>query len=87
MTYQKHSDNQNLWFVKPVSMNLKDLISRPKFEQASLDLTYSKHMTAIDGVQPDIAENVREMSFGPKEVAEDGRSPFSQTSAQERPGS
>lgn len=24
-------------------------------------MTYSKHLTAIDGVQPDIAENVREV--------------------------
>ena len=65
-------------------MNLKDLIARPKFEQATLDLTYSKHMTAIDGVQPDIAENVREMGYGPKECTEESRGPLSQASAQER---
>lgn len=26
-------------------------------------MTYTKHMVAIDGVQPDIAENVRELGF------------------------
>ena len=51
MSYLKTTtDNQNLWFPKPQCINLKDYISRPKFEQASLDLSYSKHMTAIDGV-------------------------------------
>lgn len=64
LQYQKiQSETQNLWFVKPQTINLKDYISRTKFEQASLDLTYSKHMTAIDGIQPDIAENVRDMGF------------------------
>ena len=38
-------------------------MSRPKFEQAALDMTYTKHLVAIDGVQPDIAENVREHGF------------------------
>ena len=31
------------------------------FDTAALDMTYSKHLTAIDGIQPDIAENVREV--------------------------
>lgn len=79
-------ENQNLWFTKPASINLKEFISRPKFEQASLDLTYSKHMTAIDGIQPDIAENVREMGFEAREPTEDC-DPASQASAQERQGS
>jgi hypothetical protein len=30
-------------------------------------MTYSKHLTAIDGMQPDIAENVREMTILPEE--------------------
>ena len=74
LQYQKiQSDTQNLWFVKPQTINLKDHISRTKFEQATLDLTYSKHLTAIDGIQPDIAENVREMGFEAIEMVSDER--------------
>ena len=51
IAYQKvTSDNQNLWFAKPTTINLKDFISKPKFDQAALDLTYTKHMIAIDGI-------------------------------------
>ena len=55
--------NNNLWHIKPQKINLKEFISRPKFEQAALDLTYTKHLVAIDGIQPDIAENVRELGI------------------------
>lgn len=34
-------------------------------------MTYSKHLTAIDGMQPDIAENVREMMIQPDTTADD----------------
>lgn len=36
---------------------------RPKFEDAALDVTFTKHLVAIDGIQPEIAENVRELGF------------------------
>jgi hypothetical protein len=55
--------NSNLWFLKPNKIDLKDFVTRPKFDQAALDLSFTKHMVAIDGVQPDIAENVREHGF------------------------
>jgi hypothetical protein len=34
-------------------------------------MTHSKHLTAIDGMQPDIAENVREMTILPEIDAND----------------
>ena len=62
--YQKIShENQNLWFIQPNKIDLKEYIQRPKFEEAALDLTYTKHLVAIDGFQPEIAENVRELGF------------------------
>lgn len=59
--YEKLShENQNLWLVRSQNIDLKSFVTQPKFEQAALDLNYSMHLTALDGIQPDIAENVRE---------------------------
>lgn len=46
--------------IRSQNIDLKSFVTHPKFESVALDLSYSMHMTAIDGVQPDIAENVRE---------------------------
>jgi len=62
--YQKVAhENQNLWFIKPTKLDLKEYVQRPKFETAALDLTFTKHLVALDGFQPEIAENVRELGF------------------------
>lgn len=57
------NENQGMWLVKPNTVDLKEFVAKPRFEQAALDLTYTKHLVAIDGVQPDTAENVREVGF------------------------
>jgi transcription initiation factor TFIID subunit 6 len=62
--YEKLShDNPNLWLTRSQNIDLKSFVIQPKFDQATLDLAYSMHLTALDGVQPDIAENVRETGF------------------------
>lgn len=58
-------ENQNLWFIKPTKIDLKEFVQRPKFESAALDLTYTKHLVAVDGLQPEVAENVRELGLEP----------------------
>jgi len=30
LNHEKHADNQNLWYIKPNVVNLKDLISKPR---------------------------------------------------------
>ena len=48
--YQKVThENQNLWFIQPTKIDLKEFAMRPKFEQAALDVTFTKHLVAIDG--------------------------------------
>jgi hypothetical protein len=61
-------ENQNLWLIRSSNIDLKNFVIQPKFEQAALNLTYSMHMTALDGVQPDIAENVRETGIDWKQT-------------------
>lgn len=51
-------------------MNLREFIAKPRFEYAALDLSYTQHLTALDGIQPDISENVREMGFEPADEAQ-----------------
>ena len=46
--YQK-VPHENLWFIQPQKIDLKEFVQRPKFEQAALDLTFTKHLVAIDG--------------------------------------
>ena len=52
-----------MWLIKPTKVDLKEFVAKPRFDQAALDLTFTKHLVAIDGVQPDIAENVREVGY------------------------
>ena len=74
--YQKIShENQNLWFIQPTKIDLKEYIQRPKFEEAALDLTYTKHLVAIDGFQPEIAENVRELGFEGNQMYDETMAP------------
>ena len=74
--YQKIShENQNLWFIQPNKIDLKEYIQRPKFEEAALDLTYTKHLVAIDGFQPEIAENVRELGFEGNQMYDETMAP------------
>ena len=56
-------DNQNLWFHKPEILNLREIVQKSGFDQTTLKLDYTKYYTAIDGNQPEIAENVREVVF------------------------
>ena len=65
--------HENLWFIKPTKIDLKEYAQRPKFSQAAVDLTYTKHLVAIDGFQPEIAENVRELGFEADEILDVGQ--------------
>jgi hypothetical protein len=58
-------------------LNIRELVQKPLFDQSSIKLSYSKYLTAVDGAQPEIAENVREinqddpvMQFPLKEVVQ-----------------
>ena len=55
------NENQNLWFYKPEVINLREFVQRPNFESAKVDIKLSKYLTAVDGHQPETAENVREV--------------------------
>ena len=54
-------EQQNIWYYKPQNINLREFVQKPGFEQQTLPLSYSKYFTAVDGEQPETAENVREV--------------------------
>jgi transcription initiation factor TFIID subunit 6 len=56
------NEQQNIWFHKPAVLNIRELVQKPLFDQSSIKLSYSKYLTAVDGTQPEIAENVREIN-------------------------
>lgn len=60
-----------MWFIEPTKIDLREYVQKPKFEKAALDLTYTKHLVAIDGIQPEIAENVRELGFEGDNMTDD----------------
>jgi len=39
-----------LWFIEPTKIDLREYVQKPKFEKAALDLTFTKHLVAIDGI-------------------------------------
>jgi len=43
-------DNQNLWLIRSSNIDLKNFVTQPKFESAALDLAYTMHLTALDGL-------------------------------------
>ena len=60
-------EQQNIWFHTPQSINLREFAT--KAQPSHLKLSYHKYMTAVDGHQPEIAENVREIpNFEPPTV-------------------
>lgn len=47
---QQPQNASTLWYIKPETIDLFKYTKTPKFESVALDMTYSKHLTAIDGL-------------------------------------
>ena len=54
--------NTAIWYTKPHQIDLKEMVMSHKLHQKQipLEMTYTMHFTAINGIQPNVSENIEE---------------------------
>ena len=60
------TDNSTLWYPKPSQIDLREYVTNPPSLQrinkssVPMPITYTLHFTAINGVQPQVPQNIVE---------------------------